>query len=379
MVQVRRDLHRHPELSHDEHRTMERIADQLSDLGIEAKTHVGGTGVIADLPGATDGPLVALRADTDALPITERTGLPFASVHPGVMHACGHDGHTAMAIGAAAMLRDRPTAGPVRLLFQPAEETGMGAQQLIDAGALTDVALIFGGHIDRLYPTGTLVVSEGAVNASTDTLHLSVRGRGGHGARPHETVDAVHVGCALVCALQGIVSRQIDPASPAVVTIGHFAAGQAANVIAATAVLTGTLRAHDAAVRTQLAEAVRRVAAGVAAAHRAEIDVRIEAGTPAVINTSIPTALARRAAVEVVGAPQVRPLHPANMGGEDFAVYLEHVPGAYIRFGARPPQGPSHPAHSPEFDFDEGALAVGAAWLAEVASVASDAVVRASG
>jgi hippurate hydrolase len=271
-----------------------------------------------------------------------------------------------MLLGAASLLVAEPPPRPVRLLWQPAEEKAAGALAMIAAGAMEGVGRIFGGHIDPRYPTGVLVVTEGAVNASTDNFFIEITGRGGHGARPHEAVDAVVVGGLLVTALQTVVSRVVDPAHPAVISVGSFHAGTAPNVIAGRAQLSGTLRAQKAAVREQLRAGVRRAAAGVGQVHGATIEVRIEEGTPPLINTPDATALAWAAAAEVVGPESVVPLRGANMGGEDFARYLDHAPGCYIRFGARPASG-AEPAHSGRFDFDEGALACGAAWYDRVA------------
>lgn len=369
MVALRRDLHRHPELSWDEHRTMAAIAAELAKLGVPHRAGVARTGILADLPGRSAGPIVALRADTDALPIDEETGLPFASIRPGIMHACGHDGHTAMLVGAAELLLRDPPPVPVRLVFQPAEEHGNGALTMIEHGALDGVAFIFGGHLDRNYPPGVLVVTDGPVNASTDTFRVRIHGRQGHGARPHETVDAVVVGSFLVAALQTVVSREIDPAHPAVVTVGRFEAGSASNVIAGKALLEGTIRAQTPGTRARLKASVERIARSVAATHGAAIEIELLEGTPPVVNPPAPTSLARQAAIEVVGAACVRPLETANMGGEDFAWYLERIPGAYVRFGAQR-EGLVAPAHSSRFDFDEGALAIGAAWYDRVARVA---------
>jgi amidohydrolase len=365
MVALRRDLHQHPELSGEEHRTAGVLLAALSDLGIDGR-RVGETGVVADLPGP--GPMVALRADTDALPIHETTDLPFSSVNPGVMHACGHDGHSAMLLGAAALLVEQPAPTAVRLIFQPAEETGRGARDLIDQGVLDGVCAIFGGHLDRRYDAGTLAISPGAVNASTDEFTLTLRGKGGHGARPHTARDALLAGSLLVTSLQSVVSRVIDPGQPAVVTVGSFHAGNRPNVIAGEAVLEGTLRAHHPEVREQLSEAVTRQAKAVAASQGVEVEVDIRRCTPALRNPEAGAALAWEAA-ERVGATPVR-FDVTNMGGEDFARYLERIPGCYIRIGGKP-GGVSHPAHSPGFDFDEAAMAFGAAWLAECGRLGS--------
>ncbi|MCB9764225.1 MAG: amidohydrolase [Alphaproteobacteria bacterium] len=370
MVEVRRDLHQHPELSWTEHRTAQALRARLAAMGLSPRP-IAETGLVVDLPGRVDGPRVALRADTDALPIQEETGLPFASVHEGVMHACGHDGHSAMLIGATRLLLADPPALPVRLIWQPAEEKGAGAHRCVEEGALDGVAMIFGGHVDRHYPPGVLVVSEGPVNASTDQFYIDITGQQGHGARPHESLDAIVVGSLLVTALQTIVSREVDPAHPSVVSVGSFHAGHAHNVIAGRAQLAGTIRAQHAAVREHLVASIQRVGAAIGQLHGARVDVDVQRGTPPLINQPGPTALARAAAAQVVGEDRVVGLRTANMGGEDFAYYLQEIDGCYIRYGARVTGREGYPAHSSRFDFDETALRTGAAWLHRVAHVAS--------
>jgi amidohydrolase len=373
MIAFRRDLHRHPELSWKEFRTARKIAEALDSLGISYRAGVAETGIIADLPGPEGVPAVALRADIDALPIQEETKLDFASVHSGVMHACGHDAHTTMLLGAAALLvREKSLPAPVRLIFQPAEELGEGAQKMIQAGALEGAGAIFGGHVDRLYSAGELVVTEGPVGASTDQFKIILEGRGGHGARPHESVDALVAGAGLVLALQTIVSREIDPAAPAVVTIGSFHAGTASNVIADRAELEGTLRAMTPEVRERLLQALRRMTDATAALHRAAASFALQSGSPPVMNSPEATQWAREAALAVAGEGRVFPMRGVNMGAEDFSFYLQKVPGCYIRVGTRPASGESHPAHSSRFDINEDALAVGAAYFATVAKIAGE-------
>ncbi|HMP03855.1 MAG TPA: M20 family metallopeptidase [Gemmatales bacterium] len=368
MVNIRRDLHEHPELSGQELRTATQIAAALVQLGIPFQQGVAGTGLVAELPGPTEHGVVALRADMDALPIVEETGLPFASRNHGVMHACGHDGHVAMLLGAAEMLAalpQRPAA--IRFIFQPAEEVGSGAKQMVAEGVLKGVRLIFGAHLDRHYPTGTVAISDGVVNASTDMFRIAITGQGGHAARPHEGIDAVVVGSLLITALQTIVSREMNPAFPSVVTVGRFMAGTAANVIAGTAVLEGTIRAQHPHVRQHLKRSLRRIAESVGQLHAAGVEVSFADGTPAVINTPWCAEVARAAARTALGPEHVVPLHTANMGGEDFAYFLEQVPGCYLRVGAQATGREGFPAHSSKFDFDEAALAVGAAWFRAVA------------
>lgn len=371
LVALRRELHRYPELSGQEARTATVISRFLQNLGIHHRTNIAGHGVVADIPGDSRVPCVVLRADTDALPIQEETGLEFASVHKGVMHACGHDGHTTMLLGAAALLaQEKNLSAPVRLIFQPAEEKGTGAVAMIKEGVLDGAGLIFGGHLDRHYRPGTIVVSEGPVNASSDNFAIEIIGQGAHGARPHESIDAVVVGSLMIMALQTIVSREIDPARPSVVSVGQFHAGTAPNVIAGQAKLEGTVRAQDPAVRQQLLNSVRRIAESIAQLHGAKIHVTVTEGTPPLVNDAMMAGLARRAAIEAVGEANVLPLKTANMGAEDFSYYLEKIPGAYVRFGSQVPGREGYPAHSSKFDFDEEALVVGAAYYWAIARIA---------
>lgn len=367
MVRLRRDLHQNPELSWKEERTSERIRAELDAMGVAHRT-IARHGIVADLPGTNpDAPRVALRADMDALPVHEETGLEFASRVEGVMHACGHDGHTSILIGAAQLLLDDPPPAPIRLLWQPAEEVASGAAAMVEDGCLEGVGAIFGGHLDRHYKPGTLVITPGAVNASTDLFEIDIHGRGGHGARPHEALDAVVVGSLLVTALQTIVSREVDPAHPSVISIGSFHAGSAANVIAGRAKLEGTIRSQSPTVRAHLHRSLERIARAVATLHEAQVDIEIDRRTPPLINTPGMVELAREAAREVVEEEAIIELHTANMGGEDFAVYMDHVPGCYIRYGAQVEGRENFPAHSSQFDFHESALATGAAWLDAIA------------
>ena len=372
IIGLRRELHRHPELSEQEERTAGLICSFLEELGIPYRAGVGGYGVVGSVDGRSSGPVVALRADIDALPIREETGLPFASAVEGVMHACGHDGHTAMLMGAAVLLCAEPPPYPVRLLFQPAEERGSGARMMIDDGATDGVSAVFGGHLDINYPVGTLVVTDGAVNAASDYFTIHVEGRTGHAARPHQAVDAVVAGASLVNALQTVVSREVDPADPAVLTVGSFNAGTAENVIAGSARLTGTIRTMDPGVRRHLCDSVVRIATAVGRLHGCGVDTEVREGNPPVVNPPAMTELARRAAAEVVGGTNVTRMLTVNMGSEDFGRYLERVPGCYIRYGGLAPGAHPSPAHSARFDFDERALPVGARWLDAVARMAGE-------
>ncbi len=373
MVALRHDLHHHPELSWEERRTAAKVCEFLDQINIPYRSNVAKTGILAEIPGQQEGPFIALRADMDALPIHEETGLPLSSEVDGVMHACGHDGHISILLGTAMHLsRQPPPPLPIRLIFQPAEETVKGAKAMIDHGALKDVALIFGGHLDRHYLAGKIIVTEGPVNASSDRFRLEITGQGAHAARPHESVDAVVVGSLLVIAIQTIVSREVNPAHPSVVSIGRFEAGTASNVIAGHAVLEGSIRAQDPEVRRYLHNAIRRIGKSVGQLHDAEVKVEIIKGVPPVINSHEMTALAREAAITAVGNANVGQLAIANMGGEDFSYYLKHVPGCYVRIGGQVPGNEGFPAHSSRFDFDESALSAGAAYYATIANLAGE-------
>jgi hippurate hydrolase len=376
LVAIRRDLHRHPELAWEETRTANCVCRFLDDLGIKHQ-RVAETGILADLPGNGAGPRIALRADMDALPIQEETGLAFSSVNEGCMHACGHDVHMGILLGAAAMLTREPALpAPVRLVFQPAEERGQGAIAMIGGGALEDVAMIFGGHVDRHYPVGTIVVTEGPVNASTDTFRIDIAGRSAHAARPHEGIDAVVVAMLIVTSIQTIVSREINPAHPSVVTVGRVNAGTAANVIAGRAVLEGTVRAQEPEVRAHLVGAVERIARSAGQLHGADVHFEIVASTPPVLNPPDQVALVRAAAIAIVGPDHVRPLEHANMGAEDFGEYMRRIPGCYVRYGSQVPGKEGFPAHSSRFDVDEQVLGIGAAYLHRIAMLAGEAVVN---
>ena len=370
MVEIRRDLHRHPELSWQEQRTQQKIVEHLSGLGITKLREVAGTGVIAELRGERADKVVALRADIDALPIQETSGLEFSSQTEGVMHACGHDGHTAILLGAAQLLlRESSLPCTVRLLFQPAEEVGTGAAAMIREGALENVSMIFGTHIDLQHPVGNIVAVEGPVNASADRFSIRVVGKGGHAARPHQTRDALVAGAQLVVALQTVVSRELDPGKAGVVTVGQFQAGQGHNIIAEKACLEGTIRTQEDAVRKQIVASVHRIASGIARVHDLDIQVELHEGTPSVVNLEQPTRLARLAAQRVVGESGLQKLPGANMGGEDFGFYMEQVAGCFVRLGGRP-QDRVFPAHSGGFHFDEAVLETGARFMYEVARIA---------
>ena len=361
VVELRRSLHRIPELAFEEILTAQHILGALAPLGLDTRYGGPGTGIVARLRGRVPGaPVVALRAEMDALPGQESTGLPFASQHPGRVHACGHDAHMAMVVEAATRLAADPPEGDVVFIFQPAEERGRGARLMIEAGALDGVDAIFAGHVTRHYKTGEIMVADGVVTAQSDRFVLRVHGKGGHGARPHEAIDAVIVAGLLITALQTLVSREIDPLDPTVVTIGRVVAGTAANVIAEEAVLEGSIRTTSPAVRARVHRGIQRMAEAAGTLHNATVAVELIEGNPPVVNTTCEAEICRRA-TEAVLTPHglVAQEHP-SMGSEDFAYYVREVPGCYVRLGACGEGERYIPLHSPSFTIDEHVLAIGA-------------------
>jgi hippurate hydrolase len=372
LIALRRSIHENPELAFKEHGTAERLLAALNKLGVNEVKRVGETGLVARVPGRNrKAPVVAIRGDIDALPITEETGLPFASKNPGVMHACGHDMHATWAVGAAALLVEAPAEGDVLIVLQPAEETGQGALAILESGALDGVAAIFGGHVDRRFDVGKVVADEGPLAASADMFEIELTGAAAHAARPHESRDPIVALAGVVTAIQTIVSRRLNPATPGVVTIGTVKAGTAPNIIPDRAQLSGTIRAVEPASRELMRSELIRVTESVASGFGVEARVVFDAGTPPIVNPAKPTDWARRAAQSILGGDGVVPLGFLNMAAEDFAYYMERIPGCFLRIGAREPGGKVIPAHSPTFYAAEEALAVGAAVLAECARTAS--------
>lgn len=375
LVRLRRAIHREPELGFAEHRTAEKLEAALLDVGVTDVQRVASTGLVARVRGQRAGaPTVAIRGDIDALPIEEATALPFTSATRGVMHACGHDVHATWAVAAAALLLDRPATGDVLVVLQPAEETGQGADAVMASGALDGARAIFGGHVDRRFAVGQVVADEGPLAASADTFEIELVGEGAHAARPHEAADPIVAAAAVISALQTIVARRLNPATPGVVTVGVVHAGSAPNVIPDRATLGGTIRAVDDRSRRLMLEELRRIATSVAAAHRVEARVSVAGGTPPIVNPPETTRWAREAAVRIVGERNVVPLGFLNLAAEDFASYMQRIPGCFLRIGAREPGGDVIPAHAPRFYAAEESIFVGAAVLAECARVASAAV-----
>jgi len=372
LVALRRSIHQEPELAFQEQRTATKLEAALRSAGITDLQRVAGTGVIARIPGRSRSTAaIALRGDTDALPIAEETGLSYASRHDGVMHACGHDVHATWAVGAAALLRERPAEGDVLVVLQPAEEIGQGAAAVLESGALDGVAAIFGAHVDRRFNVGQVVADTGPLAASADTFEIEIVGQGAHAARPHESRDPIVAAAALVTAIQTIVARRLNPATPAVVTVGQIAAGNAPNVIPDRACLSGTIRAVDPTSRKLMSDELKRLASGIGEAHGVTATVTIPEGTPPLVNPDQATQWSREAVTRVLGADALVPLGFLNLAGEDFAYYLERMPGCFLRIGAREQGGQTIPAHSPKFYPAEDSIFVGAAVLAECARVAS--------
>lgn len=373
LTDLRRRLHRRPELSYHETGTQALLRDELTAAGFRT-TEVAGTGLLAVGPGGGATPRVALRADMDALPITEQTEADYHSLAPGVMHACGHDAHMAMTFGAGLLLWEMgdAVAARVRLLFQPAEEVPPGgARRVLEAGVLAaeSVGCIFGLHVDPRYPAGTVLLRRGPLMAASDRFRLTVIGRGGHGGYPHLAIDPIVTAAQIVLGLQTLVSRRLEPTEPGVITIGRIEGGSADNVIPERVTLTGTLRSHSDAVRQDLPRWIETLASGIAQGAGARIEFEYQPGHPGLSNDPALVDCVEAALVPLFGREAVIDLPKPIMGGEDFAHYLREFPGVFLRVGVRNEAlGCVHPLHSPRFNLDESALAVGAAALAGAAA-----------
>jgi len=376
-VALRRDLHRHPELAFEEHRTAALVAARLEDWGYAVTRGLGGTGVVGTLVRGQGPRRLGLRADMDALPIAEATGKPWSSERPGLMHACGHDGHTAMLLAAARRLaEDAAFDGTLHLIFQPAEEGGGGALRMMADGLFERFPCdaVFAMHNMPGVPQGHLVLREGAAMASSDYATITLTGTGGHGAMPQHAADPVVAAASLVMALQTVVSRNVDPLQAAVVTVGALHAGQANNVIPATATLELSVRALDRGVRALLEQRIRALAEAQAASFGVRAEVAWRPGYAVLVNSAAETAFARAVALEVVGAERVVPQGPPLTGSEDFAFMLERVPGSYLLIGNGDGPG-SCMVHNPGFDFNDDNIAVGSAFWVRLAQrflIASD-------
>ncbi|HAI20601.1 MAG TPA: amidohydrolase [Clostridiales bacterium UBA8153] len=371
LVETRRDLHRHPELGMQEHRTAGLVAERLRALNIPVQTGVGGTGVVGVLTGGRPGPTIALRADMDALPIQDRKAVPYASSVPGVMHACGHDGHTAILLGTAQVLSELAPqlGGQVKFLFQPAEEGPGGALPMIQAGVLDNprVDWVVGLHLYNDLPAGTMAVKYGTASASSDGFQITVSGKGGHGAAPHTAVDAIAAAAHLVTALQTIVSRELNPLEPGVVTVGTIRGGYRHNVIADEVVMSGTVRLLDQAARTVMQDRISRVAGGVTAATRTSYQLQYSFGYPPIVNDQQVTARVEQSLGKVVGPERVLSVKQPTMGAEDFSYFATERPGCFFKLGSRnEDRGMVLPGHNAAYDFDEEVMWTGVAAFCQI-------------
>lgn len=364
LVRWRRSLHQKPELGFQEVLTSQFVDEKLTAWGIEHQTQIAKTGIVATIPGNSPGPVLAIRADMDALPIQEQNEVAYKSQHKGIMHACGHDGHTAIALGTAYYLSQhrQDFSGTVKIIFQPAEEGPGGAKPMIEAGVLKnpDVDGIIGLHLWNNLPLGTIGVRQGALMAAVELFRCTIQGKGGHGAMPDQTVDAIVVTAQIINALQTIVARNINPIDSAVVTVGELHAGSAMNVIADSAKISGTVRYFNPQYEGYIGQRLEEIIAGVCQSHGASYELDYWQLYPALINHHQMTELVRSVATDVVETPAGVVPECQTMGGEDMSFFLQQVPGCYFFLGsANPEKGLAYPHHHPRFDFDESVLSMG--------------------
>ncbi len=363
----RQDLHAHPELGFEERRTSDAVAAKLAEWGIEVTRGIAGTGLVGTLRQGASGRAIGLRADMDCLPMTEENEFAHRSTAPGRMHACGHDGHTTMLLGAARYLAEtRNFDGTVHFIFQPAEEGGGGGRVMVEEGLFRRFPcdMVFGAHNDPSLPAGTMQAATGQVCAAADTFWIRIAGRGGHAARPHLSIDPVVIGSHVVLALQSAVSRRIDPLKSAVLSITQFHAGSASNVIPDGAALNGTVRTLDAEVRDEMERIMGETAEAVAATYGATAALEYERGYPSVVNAPEPTLRAVRAAERLLGEGKVITEAPPTMGGEDFSYMAQAVPGCFVRIGQRDGARGAVPLHNARYDFNDDILPLGASFWA---------------
>jgi amidohydrolase len=365
LTEWRRDIHAHPELGLEEHRTSALVAAKLASWGIEVTRGLAGTGVVGTLRNGGGGRAIGLRADMDALEMTEANEFDHRSVNPGRMHACGHDGHTTMLLGAARYLAETHNFdGTVHFIFQPAEE-GLGGGRIMVEEGLFDrfpCDAVYGAHNDTSLPVGTMVAVAGSVSAASDRFWIRIHGRGGHAARPHRAIDPLVVGCHVVLALQTVVARRVDPQEAAVLSITQFHAGSTGNVIGEEAVLNGTVRTLRPEVQDEVQDLLTSIATATAAAHGAEAVVEYERGYPPVVNAEEPTERAAMAAARVLGEGRVIRERRPGMGGEDFSFMAQRVPGCFVRIGQAEGERGSTPVHNPRYDFNDAILPIGASF-----------------
>ncbi|EDX78721.1 amidohydrolase subfamily [Coleofasciculus chthonoplastes PCC 7420] len=366
LIEIRRHIHGHPELSGQEYQTAAYVAGVLSSCGIVVQEGIAKTGVIGELVGGTDERLVAIRTDMDALPITEAAPLEFASRKMGIMHACGHDVHTTVGLGTAMVLSGlgEQLPGNVRFLFQPAEEIAQGANWMVQDGAMNDVSAIFGVHVFPSIPGGSIGVRYGALTAAADDLEIFITGESGHGARPHEAVDAIWIAAQVITTLQQAISRTQNPLRPMVLTIGQINGGRAPNVIADQVHLAGTVRSLHPETHANLPEWIESIVANVCQMYGARYEVSYRRGVPSVQNDLALTQILEASAKEAWGSDRVQILPESSMGAEDFSMYLEHAPGTMFRLGVGFKDKPNYPLHHPQFEVNESAIITGVVTLA---------------
>jgi amidohydrolase len=370
LIEIRRHLHSYPELSAQEYQTAAYVAGVLSSYGLKVREGVGKTGVVGDLVGqGLDSHCLAIRTDMDALPIQERTGLAFASRHAGVMHACGHDIHTTVGLGTAmilAELRDQ-IPGTLRFLFQPAEEIAQGAGWMIADGATEGVNAFLSLHVFPSIRAGAIAVRYGSLTASADNFELTIIGESGHGARPHEAIDAIWIAAQVMTGLQQAISRTHNPLRPVVFTVGQISGGRAPNVIADQVVMRGTVRSIHPETHAALPEWIESIVASVCKPYSARYELNYERGTPSVHNDLRLTQLIERSAQEALGPERVQTLSEPSLGAEDFALFLEHAPGSMFRLGIGRSGQSNPPLHHPQFEADESAIVTGVVTMAYAA------------
>jgi amidohydrolase len=367
LIEIRRHLHAHPELSGQEYQTSAYVAGVLSSCGIQVQEAVGKTGVVGNLQGkGTDQRTLAIRTDMDALPINERTNLDFASRHPGVMHACGHDVHTTVGLGTAMVLSQlqEHLPGDVRFIFQPAEEIAQGASWMVQDGVMKGVDAIFGVHVFPSIPGGVVGIRYGALTAAADDLEIFIQGESGHGARPHEAIDAIWIASQVITTLQQSISRTQNPLRPLVLTIGQISGGRAPNVIADQVRLAGTVRSLHPETYENLPQWIETIVANICKTYSATYEINYRRGVPSVQNDHFLTEILEKASREAWGNSHVQIINEPSLGAEDFAMYLQHAPGSMFRLGVGKHDQVNYPLHHPEFEVNEEAIAVGVVTLA---------------
>lgn len=369
LIEIRRHIHSHPELSGQEYQTAAYVAGVLSSVGLHVKEAVGKTGVIGELKGEANTRLLAIRTDMDALPITERTQLDFASRQTGIMHACGHDVHTTVGLGTAMVLSQLgvPLPGTVRFLFQPAEEIAQGAGWMVQDAAMENVSAILGIHVFPSIPAGSIGVRYGALTAAADELEVIIMGESGHGARPHEAVDAIWIAAQVITALQQAISRMQNPLRPVVLTIGQISGGRAPNVIADQVRLVGTVRSLHPETSASLPNWIENIVAGICKTYGTSYELNYRRGVPSVQNDLRLTQLLEESGREAWGSDRVQILPEPSLGAEDFSLFLEHAPGSMFRLGVGNPERQNYPLHHPQFEVDESAIVIGVVTLAYAA------------